>query len=194
MTRFQNRNVSTGDLPVSPETIWGVLTDPDLLAELTPLIKAITADGDRWCWQLAGISALGVSVAPSFTERMTFTPHERIEFRHAPPHGANEKAGVEGEYTITPIAGRRGDSRVAQGGGVSLCVDLTMWVDLPLPGLSRRAVERIMAESMQRTGDRFASNLYAHLGIDPATVEPQTQGGSASPSAAPPPGVRRRPR
>lgn len=168
MTRFQNRNVSSGDLPVSPETIWDVLTDPDLLAELTPLIKAITADGDRWCWQLSGISALGVSVAPSFTERMTFTPHERIEFRHAPAHGANEKAGVEGEYTITP-----------KGDGVSLCVDLTMWVDLPLPRVSRRAVERIMAESMQRTGDRFASNLYAHLGIDPASVAPQQQTTSA---------------
>ena len=165
MTRFQNRNVSTGDLPVSPETIWGVLTDPHLLAELTPLIKAITADGDRWCWQLSGISALGVSVAPSFTERMVFTPHERIEFHHEPPPGADERAGVQGEYTIAPLP----------DGGVRLCVDLTMWVDLPLPRLSRRAVERIMAESMQRTGDRFAANLYAPLGIDPATVEPQKQ-------------------
>jgi carbon monoxide dehydrogenase subunit G len=165
MTRFQNRNVSTGDLPVSAETIWAVLTDPDLLAELTPLIKGITADGDRWCWQLTGISALGVSVPPSFTERMTFTPHERIEFRHEPPPGSDERAGVEGLYTIEDLA----------DGGVRLCVDLTMWVDLPLPKLSRRAVERIMAESMQRTGDRFAANLYRHLGIDPATVEPQQQ-------------------
>ncbi|HEV7721725.1 MAG TPA: SRPBCC family protein [Iamia sp.] len=164
MTRFQNRNVSSGDLPVSPEAIWGVLTDPGLLAELTPLVKAITADGDRWCWQLAGISALGASVAPSFTERMTFTPHERIVFAHDPPPGSNEKAGVEGEYTITSLP----------AGGTHLAIDLTMWVDLPLPKLSRRAVERIMAESMQRTGDRFAANLYAHLGIDPATVEPQT--------------------
>lgn len=165
MTRFQNRNVSTGDLPVTPEVIWGVLTDPGLLAELTPLIKAITADGDRWCWQLTGISALGVSVAPSFTEQMTFTPHERIEFHHDPPPGSDERAGVEGVYTLDPLP----------DGGVRLCVDLTMWVDLPLPKLSKRAVERIMAESMQRTGDRFAANLYRHLGIDPATVEPQTQ-------------------
>jgi hypothetical protein len=46
-----------------------------------------------------------------------------------------------------------------------------MWVDLPLPKLSRRAVERVMAESMQRAGDRFAENLYRHLDIDPADVE-----------------------
>ena len=33
--------------------------------------------------------------------------------------------------------------------------------------LSRRAVERVMATTMQRTGDRFATNLYHHLGIEP---------------------------
>ncbi|HEX7134492.1 MAG TPA: SRPBCC family protein [Iamia sp.] len=161
MTRFQNRNRSEADLPVARDRIWEVLTDPGCLAALTPLIKDITADGDRWCWQLTGISALGVSVAPSFTEQMAFTPVERIEYRHAPPSGTTEKAGADGVYTLTELP----------GDGCRLFVDLTMWVDLPLPKLSRRAVERVMAETMQRAGDRFAENLYRHLDIDPADVE-----------------------
>lgn len=160
MTRFANRNRSEADLPVSRERVWEVLSDPGCLAALTPLIKDITADGDTWCWQLSGISALGVSVAPSFTERMTFTPIERIEYTHAPAAGTTEKAGADGVYTLTEI-----------DAGVRLFVDLTMWVDLPLPKLSRRAVERVMAESMQRAGDRFAENLYGHLDIDPSQVE-----------------------
>ncbi len=160
MTRFQNRNRSEADLPVDRQRIWDVLTDPGCLASLTPLIKDITADGDTWCWRLSGISALGVTVAPSFTERMVLTPIERIEYHHEPPSGTTEKAGAEGVYTL----GERPD------GGCRLFIDLTMWVDLPLPKMSRRAVERVMAETMQRAGDRFADNLYHHLDIDPATV------------------------
>ena len=159
MTRFANRTRSEADLPVERERIWDVLTDPGCLAALTPLIAEITADGDRWCWRLSGISALGVSVAPSFTERMVFAPVERIEYHHAPPPGSTEKAGAEGVYTLDEIPE-----------GCRLFIDLTMWVDLPLPKLSRRAVERVMAESMQRAGDRFAENLYRHLDIDPALV------------------------
>lgn len=161
MTRFQNRNRSEADLPVERQRIWEVLTDPGCLASLTPLIRDITADGDTWRWQLSGISALGVSVAPSFTERMVFTPVERIEYHHEPPAGTTEKAGAEGVYTLSELDGDR----------TRLFIDLTMWVDLPLPKLSRRAVERVMAESMQRAGDRFAENLYRHLDIDPSAVE-----------------------
>jgi carbon monoxide dehydrogenase subunit G len=161
MTRFSNRNRSEADLPVTREEMWEVLTDPGCLAALTPLIADITADGDRWCWQLAGISALGVSVAPSFTEQMTFARPERIEYRHAPPDGAVERAGADGVYTLAE----------RPGGGCRLSIDLTMWVELPLPRVSRRAVERVMAETMQRAGDRFAENLYRHLDIDPSEVQ-----------------------
>lgn len=160
MTRFSNRNRSEADLPVTREEMWEVLTDPGCLAALTPLIATITADGDTWCWQLSGISAMGVSVAPSFTEQMVFDRPERIEYHHAPPAGTTERAGAEGVYTLTELP----------DGGCRLFIDLTMWVELPLPRVSRRAVERVMAETMQRAGDRFAENLYAHLGIDPAAV------------------------
>ncbi len=39
---------------------------------------------------------LGVGVAPAFTERITYDEPERIEFRHDPPPGANERSAVEG--------------------------------------------------------------------------------------------------
>jgi carbon monoxide dehydrogenase subunit G len=159
MTRFANRTRSEADLPVSREQMWEVLTDPGCLAALTPLIADITADGDVWTWRLSGISALGVSVAPSFTEQMAFVRPERIEYSHAPPAGVVERAGAEGVYTLTEV-----------DGGCRLFIDLEMWVELPLPRVSRRAVERVMAQTMQRAGDRFAENLYAHLGIDAAEV------------------------
>ena len=52
-----------------------------------------------------------------------------------------------------------------------LHIDLTLSVDLPLPGLTRPAVETIMLTSMRTTGRRFATNLYELLGLDPTTVD-----------------------
>ena len=81
------------------QTIWGVpgrwapAPEGGLLVTATAA-DGITVDGDRWCWHLSGIRALGVEVAPSFTERMTFGAPSRIEFRHDPPPGAVERAGA----------------------------------------------------------------------------------------------------
>ena len=44
-------------------------------------------DGDRWRWEMQSVPVLGSSFNPCFTERMVFTPQERIEFTHAPPPG-----------------------------------------------------------------------------------------------------------
>lgn len=137
-----------------------MLHDSELLAKLTPLVDRIVANGDRWVWTLAGISGLGLEVAPTFTERMTFLPISRIDFQHEPPPGSNERAGVNGTYQITKV----GES------ASKLRIDLSLCVELPLPGFSRRAVEKVMATTMQRTGDAFARNLYRHLDIDPDTV------------------------
>ncbi len=164
MTAFRSRNHSVATVPVAPEAIWAVLIDSDLLARLTPLVDRIVPTGDRWAWTLAGISGLGLEVAPTFTERMTFVPISRIDFQHEPPPGTNERAGVNGKYQIT----RAGESTSKLG------IDLSLCVELPLPSFSRRAVEKIMAATMQRTGDAFAKNLYRHLGIDPASVSIRT--------------------
>jgi hypothetical protein len=39
-----------------------------------------------------------------------------------------------------------------------------------MPRLSAVAVEKVMKTSMQRTGKRFAVNLYHRLGLDPSTI------------------------
>ena len=91
---------------------------------------------------------------------MTFVPISRIDYHHEPPPGSTERAGVNGTYRITKV-----DDGVSK-----LAIDLSLCVDLPLPGFSRRGVEKIMAGTMGRTGDGFARNLYRHLGIDPGTV------------------------
>lgn len=160
MTCFQTRNVSSGDVPASRSAIWEVLTDPGALTEMTPLLERITVDGDRWCWQLSGIRALGVEVAPSFTEQMEFDEASRITFRHAPPDGGRERAGADGVYELTEVAADR----------THLSIDITLHVELPLPAMSRRAVEGVMASSMARTGDVFAQRLYRRLGVDPAAA------------------------
>ncbi|HSP04836.1 MAG TPA: SRPBCC family protein [Acidimicrobiales bacterium] len=158
MTCFSTRNVSNGDVPVPRSAVWEVLTDPQCLTEMTPLLDGITVDGDRWCWQLSGIRALGIEVAPSFTEQMTFDEPSRITYRHAPPAGQTERAGADGVYELTEVGPDR----------THLSIDITLHVDLPLPALSRRAVERVMAASIARTGEVFAERLYRHLGV--ATV------------------------
>lgn len=163
MATFSSRNQSTAVVPAEREAIWAVLSDPEALAELTPLVKAIRADGDLWCWQLSGISALGVSVAPSFTERMTFAEGERIEFSPDPPFG-EQRAGAEGTYRLSD----------APKGSTKLAIDITITAELPLPRAARRAVEKVMATTMARTGDRFARNLYVRLGLDPAWVPTDT--------------------
>ncbi|HQV59027.1 MAG TPA: hypothetical protein PKV27_13500 [Ilumatobacteraceae bacterium] len=160
MATFTARNISASDVPVDAATIWPLITNPKMLAELTPLVKAITVDGDDWRWQLAGIDGFGISVTPTFTERMTFEPMKKISFTHAPPHGEKERAGAEGTYVLTRLGPE----------STRLKVDLTLSVELPLPRFSAGAVERVIAATMERTGRKFASNLYEHLGLDPNTV------------------------
>lgn len=151
-------------MPVSRQAVWEVLTDPDALADMTPLLARIDVDGDRWCWQMAGIRALGIEVAPSFTERMTFHAPERIEFRHEPPPGHTDRAGADGVYELAELAPDR----------THLSIDLTLSVELPLPAISRRAVEKVMTSTMGRTGDVFAERLAGRLGIDPASVSQES--------------------
>ncbi|MEX0836116.1 MAG: SRPBCC family protein [Nitriliruptor sp.] len=153
MTRFEARNTSSDDLPVPPEPIWEVLTSPELLAEMTPLIDHIDEVEDSyWRWHMANIAGVGVAVSPCFTVRMDFDPTERIDFTHEPV--GKERAGADGIYTLEPIEG-----------GTHLAVDMSVHVDLPLPAISRPAVTRVMHATMARMGDRFAQNLCRHLGI-----------------------------
>ena len=161
MTLFSSRNISLSTVPVRPEKIWPLITDPESLASMTPLVRSITASGDHWRWTLNGIEGLGLKIEAVFTERMEFTDQRQIVFSHDPPANAHERAAVEGIYDLTPV----GDD------ATELQVDLTLSVDLPLPSLSRMAVERVMHGTMRVTGQRFASNLYERLGLNPDDVE-----------------------
>ncbi|HEX3088524.1 MAG TPA: SRPBCC family protein [Ilumatobacteraceae bacterium] len=159
MASFNARNISLSTVPVTPELIWKQICDPSSLTALTPLVRSIVVEGDLWRWQLSGIEALGVSVAPAFTERMEFLEPNLIRFNHETANDERERAGADGTYELTP----RGDK-------TDLKVDIALTVELPLPRLSAGAVERVMKATMQRTGKRFAVNLYHRLGLDPATI------------------------
>lgn len=154
MARFSSTNHSTAVVATERERVWAVLTDPDLLAELTPLVRTIDADGDTWVWHLAGIHGLGMEVAPVFTETMVFEPMTQITYSHTPPPGRRERAGAAGWYQLDDAPT-----------GTHLEIEITIHVELPLPRMSAPAVERIMSESMTRAGDAFARNLLAHLGL-----------------------------
>lgn len=157
MNRFEATNHSTEVVPADRQDIWAALTDPETLTELTPMLHRIDTHGDQWVWHMLGFSALGVEIAPSFTETMEFTPSERIDFAHTPPPDQYERAGADGRYVLEDV-----------DGGTRLDIRLTIHVDLPLPSLSKRAVRRVMEQSMRTTGERFGRNLLAHLGVPAA--------------------------
>ena len=155
MTRFSSRRQAEAVVSATPDEIWAVLADPDLVASMTPFVQRITAAGDRWTWQMAGLKVLGVGVAPAFTEQMTFDEPHRIDFHHDPPQGASERSGVEGWYLLEEAEG-----------GTRLTTSLEVTLDLPLPRASSRAVRAAMDPVIDPMGERFSQNLLAHLGAE----------------------------
>ena len=155
MSRFSATTENEAVVPADRADVWAVLTDPDLLVRLTPLLERIDADGDRWTWQLTRISALGVGITPRFTERMFFDEPRRIEYRHEPPAGSTERTGADGWYEMAD-----------DPDGTRLAISLTLTVELPLPRTAGPAVRAVMSRMMVRTGDQFSANLLEHLGVD----------------------------
>jgi carbon monoxide dehydrogenase subunit G len=153
MTCFSATNHSQAVVGADRQQVWSALTDPGLLPRLTPLLRSIDADGDVWRWHLAKLTVLGIGIAPVFTEKMTFDEPNRIDYEHRPP-GRSERAGADGWYKLS-----------YQDGGTRLEIKLTMHVDLPLSRLAGPAVTKVMSAMMQRTGERFATNLLNHLGV-----------------------------
>ena len=154
MRRFSASTSAEAVVAVERDAVWAALTDPDLLPRLTPFLSSIDTAGDLWTWRMGRIPVLGTSVAPAFTEEMTFTPRERIDFRHVPQEGVREHAGVNGWYLLSDAEG-----------GTRLATNLEVEVDLPLPGLATPAVTLAMKGVLATMGDRFSRNLLRHLGL-----------------------------
>ena len=152
MTRFSASKRSSAVVPYERAAVWRVLTDAQQVARLTPMVRGIEPDGDTWRWRLAPIEVLGKSIGLSFTERMEFTPQERIHYTHVPTPGHDERAGVEGTYTLADV-----------GQGTRLGIDLEVHVDLPFPGLARPAVQASMHAVLATMGAGFAHHLDRHL-------------------------------
>lgn len=153
MAVFHARDRSSAVLESSRSEVWAALTDPTLIAKLTPYVTSIDVEGDRWVWRMGTIPVLGISVAPHFTEVMELHPEERIDFRHDPDR-SHEMTAVEGTYLLAD----HGD------GGTDVSIDLQISSHLPLPGLARPAVERVMAGVVKHMGTVFSRNLLKHLG------------------------------
>ena len=153
MTCFSATNHSEAVVAADRKEVWAALTDPGLLPDLTPLLRSIEADGDTWRWHLAKLTVLGIGIAPVFTEQMSFDQPNRIDYEHR-PLGKSERAGADGWYKLSD-----------HDGGTRLEIKLTMHVELPLSRLAAPAVKKVMSAMMQRTGERFASNLLDHLGV-----------------------------
>jgi carbon monoxide dehydrogenase subunit G len=153
MPWFSASTQSTAVVSASRDGVWKTLTDPGVVASLTPLVRDITASGDVWCWQMARVPVLGLSVTPAFTEQMTFTDGFRIEYAHAPPAGSTERAGADGWYELSD----------ADGGGTALAISLTVKAELPVPRAAGPAVRAAMSGVMATMGAGFSRNLLKHL-------------------------------
>ena len=136
--------------------IWSALTDPDLVADLTPFVRTIREDGTHWRWEMTGLKVLGVGVAPAFTEQMMYDEPERIEFRHDPPPGATERSSVEGWYSL---AEHPAGTRLM----TALEITLPLPLPLPQPRVSGPSVRAAINHVIDQLGERFSRNLLAHL-------------------------------
>ena len=153
MTWFTASTTSEGVVSASREDVWAVLTDPATIARITPFVRSIEADGDRWTWHMTSVPVLGRAFTPVFTERMVFDPPARIDYAHEPPDGATEQAGVAGRYTLTET-----------GAGTHLAIRREVSADLPLPRVSGPAVKAAMRAVMGTMGIGFERGFRRELG------------------------------
>lgn len=152
MTAFSAKTSAEAVITASRDEVWKVLSDPALVAQMTPFVKSITADGDHWIWSLSGLKVLGKGFSATFTERLEQREPEHIEFVHDPPEGETERAAVHGTYDLAE-----------HELGTRLTTSLEICVDLPLPKVSGGAVKGAMKGVMATMGSRFSSNLLTHL-------------------------------
>lgn len=154
MARFSTSTRTDAVVTASQDEVWATLTDPDLVAHLTPFLRTVREHGEHWVWELARVPVLGKSFSFTFTERMAFDEPHRIDFTHDPEVGhGDENAGVDGWYSLSP-----------RDEGTHLETSMAISVELPFPGLTRPAVTTAMKGVVALMGQRFSHNLLEHLG------------------------------
>lgn len=151
MTEFSARNRSKAVVKADRERIWEALTDPKLLAQMTPYLRTVDADGDEWRWNMVRLKVLTVSFDPSFTALMKLDRPNEIDFTPAPGR-ADDMSRVQGGYTLKEVAG-----------GTELTIDLEVTTNLPLPRAAGPAVRRTMAAVIAHMGKRYGDNLTRWL-------------------------------
>lgn len=158
MASFTTSTRSAATVTAEPAAVWTALTDPDLVARLTPFLAAVREEGEHWVWEMQKVPVLGKSFSFTFTERMAFDEPHRIDFTHDPDASPDrEQAGVDGWYRLTP-----------RSAGTHLETSMAITVDLPFPGLARPAVTTAMKGVVALMGQRFSHNLLTHLGAGTA--------------------------
>ena len=105
---------------------------------------------------MSGLEVLGVGITPAFTERMTFTDLEHIDFAHEPARRRPASAPASTGGTTSPT------TRAAR----CCATSLEVVVELPLPRLSAPGGHAAMKGVMATMGDRFSRNLLDHLGVE----------------------------
>src|SRR5688572_4453086 len=100
MATFSTSTRNAATVTAGVPEVWDVLTDPALVARLTPFLHTVRPEGEHWVWQMTKVPVLGRSFSFTFRERMAFDPRSRIEFTHDPAPGADEAAGVAGWYAL----------------------------------------------------------------------------------------------
>ncbi len=153
MSTFTTSSRSRATVTAGVDEVWTALTDPALLARLTPFLHSVRPEGDdHWRWEMTKVPVMGKSFSFSFRERMTFDEPHRIDFVHDPAPGSHETAGVQGWYALEP-----------RGENTHLQTSLTITVELPFPGLLRPAVSAAMKAVVALMGQRFSAHLLQHL-------------------------------
>ena len=132
--------------------VWEALTDPALVARLTPFLHRVTEHGEHWVWEMTRVPVLGRSFSFTFTERMTFDEPRSIVFTHEPASD-HEHAGAAGRYELTPA-----------GSGATLDIRLSVTARLPVPRAGRPVVGKAMDVVIAQMGKAFAAGLLEDLG------------------------------
>ena len=119
-----------------------MLTDPALVARLTPFLHTVRAEGEHWVWQMTKVPVLGKSFSFTFRERMDFDPS-----RTASTSPTTRAPGADEARRRRRLVRARDAPE-----GTRLETSMEITVDLPFPGVVRPAVETAMKGVVARDG------------------------------------------